>query len=146
MSTAIIEEWGNSLGQIFGQDVSDSIDVISGLTEGWLISVWVSGNRIRRCCRWYFKYIKGYCGIYTTLTSGAKISRSAEGMTSELIRFQIEYNRALNDQIRTQMQSNVFIKDYVKDIQSAFTAIGDAQKLDKLRVENRLINSSMISM
>ncbi len=135
MSTAIIEEWGNSLGQIFGQDVSDSIDVISGLTEGVVnlgmgIGKIASGDVVGGISN----TLKGIAGIYTTLTSGAKKYHEAQkAWTSELIRFQIEYNRALNDQIRTQMQSNVFIKDYVKDIQSAFTAIGDAQKnLDKL--------------
>jgi hypothetical protein len=134
-STAIIKNWGESLGQIFGQDVSDAVNVISGLSEGMVnlgmgVAQIASGDVIGGISN----TLKGVAGIYTTLTAGAKkYHEEQKAWTNELIRFQITYNKALNEQIRTQMQSNVFIKDYVQDIQNAFTAIGDAQQnIDEL--------------
>lgn len=134
-STAVIRGWGNSLGQVFGQDVSDAVNVITGLTEGVVnlgmgIAQIASGDVVGGITN----TLKSIAGIYTTLTAGAKKYHEAQkAWTNDLIRFQIEYNRALNEQIRTQMQSNVFVKDYVKDIQNAFTAIGEAQQnMDEL--------------
>lgn len=134
-STDIIKDWGESLGQIFGQDVSDAVNVISGLSEGMVnlgmgVAQIASGDVIGGISN----TLKGVAGIYTTLTAGAKKYREEQkAWTNELIQFQITYNKALNEQIRTQMKSNVFIKDYVQDIQNAFTAIGDAQQnIDEL--------------
>jgi hypothetical protein len=125
----LVNQWGDSLGQIFGQDTSDNVkfltDMVKGMKDlGTGIAQLASGDIIGGITN----TLKGAAEIYTTLTAGAKkYKEDQKKWMNELIRLQLDYNSVLNEQLRIQEQSNVFITDYVRNIQNAFTALSDAQ-------------------
>jgi hypothetical protein len=124
-----VQSWGDSLGQIFGSDVSDAVNFLTGLTQGVTdlgtgVAQLASGDIVGGITN----TLKGAAEIYSTLTAGAKKYREDQKKwMNELIKLQIDYNSVLNEQIRVQQQSNVFITDYVRNIQNAFSALDDAQ-------------------
>lgn len=126
---SLVDGWGASLGEIFGEDVSNDIQVLTDLTQGTAslgtgIAQLASGDIVGGITN----TLSGVASIYTTLTSGAKEYRNAvKEYTNELIDLQLEYNAVLNEQIRLASEgASIFYTDYVASIQDAAAAAQDA--------------------
>ncbi len=131
-SIAIVNDWSDSLSQIFGSEISTDVKTLTqlaaGATEvGTGVAQLASGDIVEGVTN----TLKGVANIYTTLTAGSKkYKEDQEKWTSELINLQLEYNAVLNEQIRLQMNSNssVFITDNAKAAVNATEALIDSQK------------------
>jgi hypothetical protein len=131
-SIDIVNQWGDSLGQIFGKETAANIkvltDMASGVTDlGTGIAQLATGDIVGGITN----TLKGAAKLYTTLTAGAKAFREEQKrFAEELIALNLQLNGILNEQIRLKEDANssVFIKDYAQAIFQASVALKDAQE------------------
>lgn len=131
-SIAVLNEWGDSLEAILGDQVGKAVSDLTELYTGMVnfnigVLKLVSGD-----------IIGGITGILSGLASMVKVfTRGAQEYYEkraewqrQLNQLQLEYNQLLNEQIRLQRDAfdSVFISSYENKLVKAFDAFEDAQK------------------
>jgi hypothetical protein len=124
-SISMVKAFESVFAAAFGDE---EVDAVMNLTEG-LVNL---GQGIAKVISGDMNGVKdvlaGIAQIYDTVANGAKKAREAEReWLYSLMDMQREYNALINEQIRTQADSGIFITDYVAQIKAAYEAMEKAQ-------------------
>lgn len=124
-SIAYVEQFRDVFNAAFGEE---AVDATMELTKGMANL----GQGIARVAAGDLSGItaiaQGGGQIFETIYTGAQRAREAEAeWMNTLLGLQREYNSVLNEQIRTQTESGIFMTDYVAQIKAGWEALEDAQ-------------------
>jgi tape measure domain-containing protein len=127
----IMEEWGQSLDQIFGGQISKTFSTIKELGSGvFKIGAGIGQLATGDIVGGITNTLKGAATLVDVFSRGEKAYREAQKKwMEEIIGLQLEINNLLIDEMQIRKGGNVFIADYAKDALQNARAIQEAQRL-----------------